>query len=183
MLSEPEHYFVGDTPYVPGSELPVVVYRGALKHCQNEEEIRIYLESNGGWVRGGAWNAWFKSHYHPNVHECYGVATGSSELSIGRGPLDDHSAEQLIRLNKGDVMIIPAGVSHCSSTATEDYRFIVFFPKEDPKWISVWCQTDEDTAENKQRALQVPLPSTDPLEGPNGYLIREWSKIATANVN
>lgn len=34
-----------------------------------------------------------------------GVVLGSSELSIGRGPLDDASKDQLIPLRKGDVMI------------------------------------------------------------------------------
>lgn len=32
-------------------------------------------------------------------------------------------------LRMGDVMVIPAGISHCSSTSSSDYRFVVLFPR------------------------------------------------------
>ena len=89
MVDVPEEYFISATPYVPGSELPVLVYRNAVSHCQNEDDIKEHLEANGGWLKGvsmklftsctdidslkGAWNAFFKAHYHPNVHECSGM--------------------------------------------------------------------------------------------------------------
>ena len=43
--------------------------------------------------------------------------------------LDNSSDGKVIPVNRGDVMVIPAGISHCSSTASPDYRFIVLFPK------------------------------------------------------
>jgi hypothetical protein len=47
-----ETYFIAATPYVPGSELPVLVYRAVLSHCRNEDEIKTCLEANGGWEKG-----------------------------------------------------------------------------------------------------------------------------------
>ncbi|VUC29944.1 unnamed protein product [Clonostachys rosea] len=124
----PELYTVGGTPYVPGSHLPIIVYRRALSECENEDAMKDALEANGGWKKGGAWNSFFRAHYHPNIHECYGVVSGSSELSLGRGPLDDPSKGILLKVSRGDVVILPAGISHCSSTASPDYRFVVMFP-------------------------------------------------------
>jgi uncharacterized protein YjlB len=97
-------------------------------------------------------------------------------------------------------MIIPAGVSHCSSTATKDYRFAVFFPKVrhpppflvcstlltkgfmqgQPKWISVWCQESKSTPEYKKQSLQVPLPTTDPVQGPGGILLQRWREVLSS---
>ena len=47
-----EQYFVETTPYVPGSVLPVIVYRGVLAKCENEDQVKESLEANGGWVKG-----------------------------------------------------------------------------------------------------------------------------------
>jgi len=51
-MSQPELYYVGATPYVPGSHLPVVVYRGAIAHCETEDAMKEALEANGGWKKG-----------------------------------------------------------------------------------------------------------------------------------
>jgi hypothetical protein len=51
-MSQPELYYVGETPYVPGSHLPIVVYRGAIAHCENEDAMKEALEANGGWKKG-----------------------------------------------------------------------------------------------------------------------------------
>ena len=48
----PEEYFIEATPYVPGSDLPVLVYRKAVADCENEDAIKERLESNGGWRKG-----------------------------------------------------------------------------------------------------------------------------------
>ena len=51
-MQQPEEYFVSPTPWVPNSELPLLVYRGACAHCESEDEIKTFLESNGGWLKG-----------------------------------------------------------------------------------------------------------------------------------
>jgi hypothetical protein len=51
MANSPEEYLIEATPYVPGSHLLVIVYRGAVSHCQNEDEIKTCLESKGAGKR------------------------------------------------------------------------------------------------------------------------------------
>ena len=51
-MSQPELYYIERTPYVPGSKLPVIVYRGAVAQCANDDEIKEVLEANGGWEKG-----------------------------------------------------------------------------------------------------------------------------------
>ncbi|CAI7653537.1 unnamed protein product [Penicillium glandicola] len=159
-MNPPEEYYIEGTPYVPGSALPVLVWRGALAHCETEDDMKDVLEANGGWVKG--------------------IAAGSSELSIGRGPLDNASLGKLITVSRGDCMAIPAGISHCSSTATIDYRYVVLFPKGEPKWISIWCDDATTTEAYKKECLRVPMPVMDPLGGPEGFLVTKWKAIASS---
>lgn len=51
-MIQPELHYTGRTPWVPGSNLPILVYRGALSHCETEESMREALEANGGWKKG-----------------------------------------------------------------------------------------------------------------------------------
>ena len=51
-MSTPELHYIAGTPHSPNSDLPVVVYRGALAHCKNEDEMKEALEANGGWKKG-----------------------------------------------------------------------------------------------------------------------------------
>jgi uncharacterized protein YjlB len=57
------------------------------------------------------------------------VVKGSSELLIGVGPLDSEAEGEVIHVESGDVIVLPAGVSHCSKSFSEDYRYIGAYPK------------------------------------------------------
>lgn len=106
-------------------------------------------------------------------------------------------------LRMGDVMVIPAGISHCSSTSSSDYRFVVLFPRvvrpqrilvleklvpitdhyilqDQPKWQSVWCDDSSETAQRAKETLHVPLPSIDPLYGSDGHLVKIWADVSEA---
>ncbi|XXH00782.1 hypothetical protein Hte_007133 [Hypoxylon texense] len=177
-MIQPELHYLEETPWVPNSKLPIVVYRGALAHCENEDAVKEALEANGGWKKGGAWNAWFKAHFHPNAHECYGVVQGTSELSLGRSPLDPPEKGMSLKVDRGDVIVLPAGVSHCSSTASSDYRFVVLFPTGAPRWVSVWFdQPMETVSDYKIQSQKVSLPSHDPIYGEGAGLVETWSKL------
>lgn len=57
-----------------------------------------------------------------------GVVVGTTTMLVGRGPLDNESEGQLISLEPGDVIILPAGVSHMNAEFTEDYRYVGVYP-------------------------------------------------------
>jgi len=58
------------------------------------------------------------------------VFQGHSTLLIGRGPLDnDEETSVLTELKPGDVIILPAGVAHCSIDNDTDYRYIGLYPE------------------------------------------------------
>jgi len=94
----------------------------------------------------GTWGAISRHHFHPNTHECYGLYSlglsgivgmlketagifqGSSTLLLGAGPLDKEEDGQIIHVEKGDVIVLPAGTSHCSKDFKDDYRYVGVYP-------------------------------------------------------
>lgn len=57
------------------------------------------------------------------------MVTGTTTMLVGRGQLDGTTGGQLVSLRPGDVIVIPAGVSHMNATMTEDYRFVGVYPR------------------------------------------------------
>lgn len=50
-------------------------------------------------------------------------------MLVGRGPLDNiEDGGQEIHIKAGDVIILPAGVSHCSISADQNYRYVGAYP-------------------------------------------------------
>jgi uncharacterized protein YjlB len=68
------------------------------------------------------------------THECYAVYKGWSDMLFGRGPLDPPTSGGVeVRLAKVDVIVLPAGVSHCW-LENEDYEYMGLYPKGSPKY-------------------------------------------------
>jgi uncharacterized protein YjlB len=56
------------------------------------------------------------------------VFRGSSTLLVGVGPLETEALGQEIYIEAGDVIILPAGVSHCSKESQNHYTYIGAYP-------------------------------------------------------
>lgn len=57
------------------------------------------------------------------------VFQGSSTLLLGVGPNEDAGKGHEVLMKAGDVIILPAGVSHCSRDFQDDYRYVGVYPK------------------------------------------------------
>lgn len=129
-IPSPETYFLQrPTPHVPNSPLPVLVYRSALPLNPTPESTCELIEGNN-WLEGGIFKHYPVHHFHSITHECYAVFKGCSKLLLGRGPLDPATEDDLlVDLNEGDVIVLPAGVAHCSLESSEDYEYVGLYPK------------------------------------------------------
>jgi uncharacterized protein YjlB len=114
-MSPPEQYLINSpTRYVPNSRLPVLVYRSVLPLDPTAESVCAYVEQNK-WLKGGIFRHYGAHHFHSVTHECYAVFKGCSTVLLGRGPLDPNSGEYaVVDLKRGDAIVLPAGVAHCS---------------------------------------------------------------------
>ncbi|KAF2138420.1 uncharacterized protein K452DRAFT_234076 [Aplosporella prunicola CBS 121167] len=180
---EPETHWIKPTPHVPNSKLPIIVYRNALKDTK-PDSILATIEPNG-WLKGGHWKAFYKPHFHSNCHECYGVVAGSTTYLLGKSPQDPDVDEQgnehglKLTVGKGDVFVFPAGISHASLEAKDDYEYIGFYPDaalvEEKRFDMNWGDKGpEETQRLAKLCTEVPVPEADPLYGVDGPLPKIW---------
>ena len=116
-------------------------------------------------------------HYHPNVHEAYAVIQGSSTLVLGldvaREPdLGANFVE--VYVSVGDVIVIPAGVSHRSKRFDKDYRYLAAYPEEGENWklVSklVLAPKKYNNLKYLEMATRVAVPRSDPVYEKGGLL-------------
>lgn len=157
----------GSIPNNP--QLPFLVYQGALDPSATDlaaasEEV---FEANG-W--GGGWrNGIFPyPHYHSTAHEVLGICRGEARVRFGG------ETGTVLTMRPGDVVVIPAGVGHQNLGASGDLLVVGAYPAGE-SWDLCYGRPEE-----RPRVLDnirtVPLPTSDPVYGSDGPLIREWQR-------
>lgn len=103
-----------------------------------------------------------------------GVFAGSSTLLLGRGKKDT-SGGCAIFVSAGDVIVIPAGTSHCSIEETsEDYKYIGVYPEGAPNWRNELGKAPVDHDAFGKEIRRTAIPEHDPVSGKEGYLPKFW---------
>lgn len=147
--------------------LPLLYYPQAVT-VQGEgdtDAIRELLETNrwtNSWVDG----IYNEHHYHSTVHEVLVALAGSARVQFG-GP-----GGIILTFEKGDVVIIPAGVAHKRVDEGDGFSCLGAYPDGhdyDMKYGKPGERPGVDEAIRK-----VPLPENDPLYGVDGPLIKNW---------
>ncbi|KAH7339232.1 hypothetical protein BKA66DRAFT_435062 [Pyrenochaeta sp. MPI-SDFR-AT-0127] len=183
-LAPPEEYVLPATKYCPNNRMPVLVYRNVLPSPRTVDVVQAWIEKNGWFKAGILWPAVYRRHFHTNVHECYAILSGSSEVFMGVGKFDETQAGLgpekcddiglLLTLREGDVIVHPAGTGHSNISDEGNYRYLSFFPEGSPKWIT---ENGEKPLDEIQEVLDlistVPMPQ-DPVTGSRGYLVPAW---------
>jgi len=105
-------------------------------------------------------------HYHSSAHEALGVYSGWVDACFG-GP-----GGRVQTATVGDVIIIPAGVSHKNMGQSADFRIVGAYP-EGQRVNMMYGQPGERPRVDKE-IQQVALPQTDPVNGSDGPLLKIW---------
>ncbi|KAH4067028.1 hypothetical protein HBH70_067570 [Parastagonospora nodorum] len=175
-ITDPEQYPLPPTNNVPNNPLPALVYRNVLPTPYTSESAKQFCESHG-WEKRGEWGTITNAHFHPNTHECYAIIQGSSRLVLGRPrPIDGVEGKGGVEfdVSTGDVVVVPAGVSHRSLTSEGGYRYIGVYPETAPKWRNLYCRGEEEIENLKKEIRAVGVPEQDPVYGVDGPLVRIW---------
>ena len=152
---------------IPNSELPLLIYRRAVR-LQSDDPASVFeklFEANG-WT--GSWRdgVYDYHHYHSTAHEVLGVYEGNATVNFGGegGPIT--------KVWPGDVIIIPAGVSHKNLGGSPDFGVVGAYPKGQK--VDTHHGKPEELAKAEANIAQVPMPEQDPVEGGDGALRRYW---------
>lgn len=111
-----------------------------------------------------------------------GVFQGSSELIFGAGGADPEELGIRCSVRAGDVIVVPAGVSHASVSADDKmlrpeqkYRYIGIYPQEAPKWRNEYGKRLLGNSDALfEEIAAVAVPRQDPVYGIDGPLVRIW---------
>ena len=157
-----------DDGAIPNNRLPLLVYRQALRLPDQDpaSAIEELLDANG-W--GGHWRngVYAYQHYHSTAHEVLAVFAGTATVQFGG---NDGTTQELA---PGDVVVIPAGVAHKNLDSSPEFRVVGAYPAGQD-WDLCYGRSDERPMADANIA-RVTLPSADPVYGPDGPLLKEWS--------
>src|SRR5260370_5467933 len=108
-----ELYHLVDDGAIPNNQaLPLIVYRAALPPGGDPASAFEALFARNGWSGGWRNGIFPYHHYHSNAHEVLGIASGQSRVRFGG------DKGESVDVRQGDVVAVPAGVSHKRESAT-----------------------------------------------------------------
>jgi len=150
------------------TDLPLILYRAALAE-EGKAAAKAFeqLFARNGWP--GAWRngIYHYHHFHATAHEVLGIAVGQAFVRFGG------EAGPLVEVRAGDVVVIPAGVSHCNEGASEDLLVVGSYPQGQHPDLNKG--TPAENAKQRDRLGKVALPAADPVHGVDGPLLRHWA--------
>lgn len=159
-------YFFSNDGTIPNSHFPLLIY----KHVAQGEHKTEWLEQT--FVKNGWTNNWRDiilpyDHFHSNTHEVLGLASGTALLHVGG------KNGQTIKVESGDVIIMPAGVGHYSIDNSSPYQFVGGYPFG-ADWNLKKSLQEENETTLLNELKNVPFPITDPVFGKGGNLFTYW---------
>lgn len=144
--------------FLPNSRLPLIVYRGAVPGGGTDAVRDRFRQHDwlNNWEYPGVYEY---AHFHSTTHECLGCATGWMELEM-------FADGTKLRVEQGDVLVLPAGVSHEMTGHSDDIMMIGGYPGG-ADWDNMQhahlTQATFRTA--MKRIMMLTVPARDPVTG------------------
>lgn len=166
----PQQYSLSDDGTFPNSRLPLLVYRQPLGTPLDLANVLDKRFAEFEWTNSWQNGVYDYAHYHSTTHEVLGVYDGAALLQIGGPTLGAD-----VKVMKGDVIVIPAGVAHKQLECSSDFGVVGAYP-DGRKWdVLRGVPTELPAADDRIAAL--PLPAKDPLYGIDGPLVTLWGSL------
>lgn len=165
-------YYIKENDQFPNNSLPVLLYRRVLKipfFCAAKYVRKLFQQN--GWTNNWQNGIYTYHHYHSITHEVFAAVKGQTVLLIGG------ENGKVLKFEKGDVIIIPAGVAHKNLGKQDDVICVGGYPEG--KDFDMNYGEDGERPGTDQNISNVPIPSSDPVYGTseNG-LLTAWKSLA-----
>lgn len=150
----------------PNSHLPVVIYKNAINLPQ-EHAAKVIEDifAKNHWTNSWRNGIYDYHHYHSTTHEVLGVYDGHTTVELG-------GAKGItLQIEKGEIIIIPAGVVHRNVTPESNFKCVGAYPNGSDYDIKKGDPDDRPKADNNIK--KVFLPYRDPVYE-NGPLLIFW---------
>lgn len=162
----PEAMCFRDDGKIPNNKLPLLLYRNAFQDPTASKLQRHFASNN--WTNSWDNGVYPFHHYHSTSHEVLGIYAGSALLHLGG------EQGEKIKVQAGDVIIIPAGVGHKNLGASNDFGVVGGYP-DGRDWDLLKGEAGERPKADKNIA-GLPIPDADPFLGKEEGVHLIWSK-------
>ena len=146
---------------IPNNRFPLLVHRAAVPGGGVEAVISVFRKNgwSNNWSNPGVYTY---PHFHSTTHEVLGCASGSMELNLSVG----EGGFSRVKVSQGDVIVIPAGVSHADVGHSDDNMMCGGYV-DGRDWDNVQeaYLSDEDYRAACKRIMSLPIPERDPVSG------------------
>ncbi|WP_159346350.1 cupin domain-containing protein [Roseomonas harenae] len=139
---------------IPNSGLPLLIWRDALPRTDAAITARF---AQHGWSNAWTNGVFDYHHFHSIAHEALGVSRGEARVRFG-GP-----GGEVIALQAGDAVVIPAGVGHCREWASEDFELVGAYPGGGD--YDIRRGDPAERTEVEAHIAAVPTPGANPVDG------------------
>ena len=147
----------------------------ALENIYHPDRIKYPMKRINGSFERVSWDQalaeiaekllTLKAEFGPSV---LGVFSGAARVQFGG------ENGVVLEVRAGDVVVIPAGVSHKNLGASRDFGVVGAYPKGQ-RWDMQYGKPGERPAADA-RIARVDMPAADPVLGETGPLVSLWRK-------
>ena len=163
------HVLAGDKVFPNNAKCPLLVYPQALAPAGPDPAALFEKRfTKNHWPAAWRNGVYGFHHYHSAAHEVLGVFSGSARVRFGG------ENGVVLEVKAGDVVVIPAGVSHKNLGASRDFGVVGAYPKGQ-RWDMQYGKPGERPAADA-RIARVDMPAADPVLGETGPLVSLWRK-------
>lgn len=163
------HLLADNGVFPNNASCPLLVYPQALDLSGSDPAAQFEaLFTQNHWPAAWRNGVYAFHHYHSTAHEVLGIFSGSARVQFGG------ENGVVLEVRAGDVVVIPAGVSHKNLGASRDFGVVGAYPKGQ-NWDMQYGKPGERPAAD-ERIAQVAMPTSDPVFGADGPMEAHWQK-------
>jgi uncharacterized protein YjlB len=144
---------------------PVLIYHGAFSDSSSASSIEAHLKSVGVVTPQWRYTMFSETHFHSTTHEVLSIASGSAKCCFG-GEENEGRIEPV--LNKGDVVVLPAGVGHRLLEDYGGFNMVGSYPKG-KSWDMCYGRDGEE--EQVKNIAGLGWFERDPIYGDKGPVL------------
>lgn len=154
---------------IPNSRFPLLVHRSGVPGG-GEAALKAKFRENG-WCNNWSYPGIYEyAHFHSTSHECLGCARGWMEFNLSVG--EDGFTK--LRIEQGDVIVMPAGVSHEMAGHSDDILMCGGYAGgRDWDNIQEAFLTQDRYYTACKNIMSLPIPDKDPVTGETMSLWRD----------
>lgn len=160
-------YFLEDDGTFPNNAKPALHYKKVLDLPPVFSAAYVKrLFRHNGWNNAWVYGIYEYPHYHSITHEVLGFLKGETRIQLGG------ETGAVVTVQRGDVLIIPAGVAHCNLGKEKQVSCVGAYPDGRDYDMNYGKAGERPRAD--RNIAGVPVPEKDPVFGTRAGIVKYW---------